>query len=105
MSKGPTVYVVQEDRKKNIIAAMDFGSLEPILDADDQIVLSGKAAMARIKFALQSFSDDDYLLCIGDPAAIGMACAEAARVNNGRYKLLKWDRQEKRYYVVQVDHN
>ena len=48
-------------------------------------------------------NDDDYLLMVGDPAAIAAAGAVACMLNNGRMKLLKWDRQEMRYYVVEYD--
>jgi hypothetical protein len=47
--------------------------------------------------------DEDYLLMVGDPAAIAAAGAVACMMNNGRMKLLKWDRQEMRYYVVEFD--
>ena len=40
---------------------------------------------------------------MGDPAAISMASVIAANNNNGRWKLLKWDKQEQQYYVVKVD--
>jgi len=40
---------------------------------------------------------------MGDPAAIGLACAIAANINQGRFNLLKWDRQEQDYYPVVVD--
>ena len=40
---------------------------------------------------------------IGDPAAIGIACCVASNNNIGRMKLLKWDRERKEYYPVQVD--
>jgi hypothetical protein len=35
--------------------------------------------------------------------AIGIACSCAAKANRGRYVVLKWDRQERRYYPVAVD--
>jgi hypothetical protein len=40
---------------------------------------------------------------VGDPAAIAVAGAVATMLNNGRMKVLKWDRQEMRYYVVEFD--
>jgi hypothetical protein len=36
---------------------------------------------------------------MGDPAAIGICCAIAAQ-KNGRYSVLKWDRQHMTYYPV-----
>ena len=46
---------------------------------------------------------EDYLLLIGDPAAIGVACSIAAYFNRGRFNILKWDRQEGIYYPVEID--
>jgi len=43
------------------------------------------------------------LLCMGDPTAIGMATAVAARHNRGRVKFLKWDKREFTYYPIEVD--
>ena len=40
---------------------------------------------------------------MGDPAAIGLACAVAASTNQGRFKVLKWDRQESVYYPVNIN--
>ncbi len=57
----------------------------------------------RIKRKLENFSDEDYLVLIGDPSAIGIVCAAAAAKNNGRFKLLKWDRREKLYVPIQID--
>ena len=40
---------------------------------------------------------------MGDPAAIGLVCAMASHHNQGRFKVLKWDRQESMYYPVSMD--
>ena len=45
----------------------------------------------------------DYLLLIGDPAIIAVAAAAAAKINNGRFKVLKWDRDDKTYYDIEID--
>jgi hypothetical protein len=52
---------------------------------------------------LLSFSDSDFLLAIGDPIAIGMSVAIAAGFNSGKIRMLKWDRQEHRYYALEAD--
>jgi|TARA_R110001592_G_scaffold137540_3_gene355525 hypothetical protein len=56
-----------------------------------------------MKKLLRGYTEEDYLLLIGDPAAIGVACSIAAQYNNGRYNILKWDRQEGIYYPVEID--
>jgi hypothetical protein len=43
------------------------------------------------------------LLLIGDPAIIALAGAIASKMNGGRFKVLKWDRDEKRYYDIEID--
>jgi hypothetical protein len=45
------------------------------------------------------------LLLIGDPAAMAVAGALAAKHNNGKFKLLKWDKREMKYYPIQVEVN
>lgn len=98
-----TVYVVQEVAGRNIASARQFGDFEVLLPSNSNIMLSSVPSVRRMKSILQDFKDEDYLLLIGDPAAIGAACAIAAYYNRGRFKLLKWDRQEGLYYPVEID--
>lgn len=98
-----TVYVVQEpDSSKNILSASDFGVLEFILPARENMMFSPAPTITRIKKALKEFNDEDFLLLIGDPAAIGVAVHIALQNNRQKAKLLKWDRREYRYYPVEV---
>lgn len=99
----PTVYVVSETNQHNISPAMQYGAIETILPPNAQIAFSIAPTIRRIKRKLEKFSDDDYLLFIGDPTAIGVVSAVAASINNGRYKCLKWDKFEKKYIPIQVD--
>ena len=46
---------------------------------------------------------EDYILCTGDPAIIGIACSLVSDITNGRYHLLKWDRQEAKYYPITIN--
>ncbi len=48
---------------------------------------------------------DDYLLMIGDPAAIALASAVAADIGQGNLRLLKWDKQERKYFVINANLN
>lgn len=95
------VYVIQEVQGRNILSAEAYGPLISLLPLGMQIVISSVAAIEILNEKLKTFSDKDYLLTIGDPVAIGLASAVAARNNHGKVKFLKWDREEKRYYVVQ----
>ena len=99
-----TVYVVQEpNADKNILSATDFGELQMILPARENMMFSPAPTVSKIKTALKDYSDDDYILCIGDPAAIGIAIHYALMANRQRVKILKWDRREYRYYPVEVE--
>tara|TARA_R110002020_G_scaffold50132_3_gene142000 strand:+ start:5644 stop:5961 length:318 start_codon:yes stop_codon:yes gene_type:complete len=97
-----TVYVVQEVQGINIISATKFGEISLLLPAG-QITFSVGPTVNRLRKGLSKFNDDDYLLLIGDPAAIGLATAIALDMNLGKGKLLKWDRQEKQYYPITVN--
>lgn len=99
----PRVFAVQEDTKKNLLPALDFGDLEHILDALDQVGLNPDPWVRKISRALSDFTVDDFILAVGDPVAIGVACAVASERTGGCFKVLKWDRQERRYFPVKID--
>ncbi len=97
------VFVVQEVSGRNILSAEKYGELELLLPNNSQIVLSSGPTVRRLNQKLKNFSDDDYLLLMGDPSAIGIACAIASSNNRGRFKCLKWDKREYKYYPVEVN--
>jgi len=100
----PKVYAVSESPKHNIAPALDYGEIEVVLPPSQaQVIFSSAPTVARIKRVLTDFSDDDYLLFIGDPTAIAIMATVAAAKNSGRYKCLKWDKQERRYLPIQID--
>ena len=109
MEKG-TVYVIQdipgtrEGRPKiNIIGASEFGSLKVLLPENAQIILSSGPVVFKLRQLLKNYTPKDYLLLTGDPAIIGVACSVVSDITNGKYKLLKWDKQERRYYPIEID--
>lgn len=97
-----TVYVVQETPGRNLLPAAKFGEVKVLLPPG-QIIFSSAPTVSRLRRALRTYSDDDHLLMIGDPAAIAAAAAVAAHINMGRLKLLKWDKQEQQYFSVSID--
>ena len=52
---------------------------------------------------LERFNDEDFLLLVGDPAIIAVAAVVASGINNGKFKLLKWDRIASKYYPLSID--
>lgn len=99
----PRVFAVQEDTKKNLLPALQYGDIEHILDALDQVGLNPDPWVKKITRVLRDFTNEDFILCIGDPAAIGIACAVASQCTGGNFKILKWDRQERTYFPVKID--
>ena len=81
-----TVYVIQEVAGRNVLSAEKYGKLELLLPEGSQLVLSTGPTVRRLNKKLKDFCDDDYLLLIGDPSIIGIACAVAAGYNRGRFK-------------------
>ena len=97
-----TVYVLQE-MGRNIRSAEKFGDLKVLLPDNKQIVLSSGPLTFKLKHALKDFNDNDYLLLMGDPAIIAVAGAVVSDINGGYFKVLKWDRDEKKYYDIEID--
>jgi hypothetical protein len=97
------VYIIQEQQGKNVLSAGKFGELTYLLKEGSQVTLSAGFVTNTLKSRLSEFNDNDYLVLIGDPVAIGLAVAIACHWNKGRAKLLKWDRQDKTYYPVEIN--
>jgi hypothetical protein len=108
--KNSIVYVIQDvpgtkmgAPKINIIGATQFGQLKVLLPENSQIILSPNYVITTLRSKLKDYTSKDYLLLTGDPAIIGVACSIVSDTTNGKYNLLKWDKQERRYYPVEID--
>ena len=104
------VYVIQDipgskigTPKINIIGATQFGNLKVLLPENSQIILSPNYVITTLRQKLKDYTIKDYLLLTGDPAIIGVACSIVSDITNGKYNLLKWDKQERRYYPVEIN--
>ena len=108
--KDRTVYVIQEipgtasgNPKINIMGAAKYGEFKFLLPELSQMIFSPGPLIFKLKNLVKDFKPTDYLLLTGDPAIIGVVCSLVSEQTNGRYNLLKWDRQEKRYYPIEID--
>ena len=97
-----TVYIPQV-MDYNVRSAEKFGDLKIMLSDRKQMILASGPLTFELQKHLKDFNDNDYLLLIGDPAIIGLCCAIASDFNNGKFKVLKWDRNDKRYYDLEID--
>ena len=106
----PIVYVIQEipgtrdgRPKINIMGAAEYGKFKFLLPELSQIIFSPGPLIFKLKKALVNYRTLDYLLLTGDPAIIGVACSIVSDITNGKYNLLKWDKQERKYYSIAID--
>ena len=89
--------------KINIMGASEYGEFVFLLPELSQIIFSPGPLIFKLRKALKDFTSEDYLLLTGDPAIIGVACSIVSDMTNGRYNLLKWDKQERKYYPIQIN--
>jgi len=108
--KENTVYVIQEipgtqsgNPKINILGAAKYGEFKFLLPEFSQIIFSPGPLIFKLRKSLKDFSEEDYLLLTGDPAIIGVACSIVSDITNGKYNLLKWDKQERQYYPIKIN--
>ena len=73
------------------------------LPENSQMIFSPQPFIHKMQKNLQDFKPTDYILCTGDPAIIGLSTAIVSDITQGRFNLLKWDRQEKKYYPIEID--
>jgi hypothetical protein len=108
--KDNTVYVIQEipgtkigSPKINIMGASKYGEFKFLLPELSQIIFSPGPLIYKLRTLLKNFTTDDYLLLTGDPAIIGVTCSIVSDMTNGKYNLLKWDKQERQYYPIEIN--
>ena len=109
-SEPPIVYVIQEipgtkegRPKINIMGAATFGKFKFLLPELSQIIFSPGPLIFKLRKSLANYKKEDFLLLTGDPAIIGVACSIVSDITNGKYNLLKWDKQERKYYSIEID--
>jgi hypothetical protein len=105
-----TVYVIQEIAgtregrpKINIMGASQYGSFKFLLPELSQIIFSPGPLIMKLRQGLKNYRPKDYLLLTGDPAIIGVACSIVSDITGGKYNVLKWDKQERRYYPIHIN--
>ena len=105
-----TVYVIQEiagtragNPKINIMGAASYGQFKFLLPEFSQIIFSPGPLIYKLRQGLKNFKKKDYLLLTGDPAIIGVACSIVSDITGGKFNLLKWDKQERKYYPIRIN--
>ena len=108
--KLPIVYVIQEiagtkdgKPKINILGAAEYGTFKFLLPELSQMIFSPGPLIFKLRKGLKDYNTEDFLLLTGDPAIIGVACSIVSDITNGKYNLLKWDKQERKYYPIEIN--
>lgn len=106
-------FILQEPMKRDhssgqMVPLMDFRKVleygEPVVCLPTgRVSLSPGPMIDALREKLRNFSDDDYIVSVGDPTAIFAAAMIASELNCGRVKALKWDKEMRQYIVVQLD--
>ena len=106
----PAVYVIQEipgtqagNPKINIMGASQYGQFKFLLPEFSQIIFSPGPLVYKLRQGLKNYCVKDYLLLTGDPAIIGVACSIVSDITHGKYNVLKWDKQERKYYPISIN--
>ena len=104
------VYVIQEIAgtregrpKINIMGAAQYGVFKFLLPEMSQMIFSPGPLIFKLRKGLQKYRAKDFLLLTGYPAIIGVACSIVSDITNGKYSLLKWDKQERKYYPIEIN--
>jgi len=108
--KSPIVYVIQEiagtkdgKPKINILGAAEYGTFKFLLPELSQMIFSPGPLIFKLRKGLRDYTTEDFLLLTGDPAIIGVACSIVADMTSGKFNLLKWDKQERKYYPIHIN--
>ena len=108
--KLPIVYVIQEIAgtkegrpKINILGAAEYGTFKFLLPELSQMIFSPGPLIFKLRKGLKDYNTEDFLLLTGDPAIIGVACSIVADITSGKFNLLKWDKQERKYYPIHIN--
>ena len=107
---NPIVYVIQHiagtqagNPKINIMGASRYGQFKFLLPEFSQIIFSPGPLIYKLRQGLKNYRKKDFLLLTGDPAIIGVACSIVSDITSGKYNLLKWDKQERKYYPIEIN--
>ena len=108
--KAPIVYVIQEIAgtkegrpKINILGAAEYGTFKFLLPELSQMIFSPGPLIFKLRKGLKDYTHEDFLLLTGDPAIIGVACSIVSDITSGKFNLLKWDKQERKYYPIHIN--
>jgi hypothetical protein len=110
------VFLVQEPLRMQggiAVPRINYNTLKPYGEVhflfqwgevkDDDAMENTAPLIWKLRAKLHDFTNDDYIVPLGNPALIGMAIAIAAECNDGQVRILDWLRDSSCYRTVDVD--
>lgn len=85
----------------DISPALEYGSIN-VLTTHNQSMFLTVPMIRSLREKLKDFNDEDFILPVGDPITIGAVCAIAADINRGYFKMLKWDKRQRKYLPIEI---
>ncbi len=85
------------------MGASHYGQFKFLLPEFSQMIFSPGPLIYKLRQGLKNYKVKDYLLLTGDPAIIGVACSIVSDITHGKYNVLKWDKQERKYYPIDIN--
>jgi len=109
------VYVVQKQMKVDprtgdmvsrfdLTQAERYGKIEFLLSPRARPYAAG-GIITELYEKLDTFSDEDYLLLVGNQCLVGFAMSVAADLNDGRVNILQWSGRDQAYVEIKADIN
>jgi len=109
------VYVVQKQMKVDpnsgdmisrfdLTQAEEFGKIEFLLSPSARPYGVG-GIITELYEKLDTFSDNDHLLLVGNQCLVGLAMSVAADMNDGRVNILQWSGRDQAYVEIKADIN
>jgi hypothetical protein len=92
------VFAICAPSGKNLEPAKDYGELTVMLDGNENPTV----AQEKLFKHLRSFTSNDYLLLIGSPVLIAIACVLAFRISHPHVKLLVWNKENYKYNLERI---
>jgi hypothetical protein len=83
--------------------ARAYGDLHFMFPPAANLYVVSAPVVAEARRQLKDYTDADYILAVGSPVMMGIVCAVAAEVNNGKFRVLVWDKQTRAYIEYKVN--
>jgi hypothetical protein len=111
--RRPRCFILQEPKRKDrdtgqMVSVMNFGRVSEFGDpvvcfTHHQVSLIPHPTKERLKDLLRDFTDEDYIVAVGDPTLIFLAGMVVSDLNRGCCKMLKYDKEARSYTKIQFD--